>query len=110
MDSTSPLPLARQFARFAIVGLISNALLYGFYLLATHLGVQHSLAMTGVFALGILQTFGFNRNWSFNHKGSARAAMFRYVIAYAVAYVINLSAMLCWLIKRAYRTLLSKRQ
>lgn len=80
--------------RFGIVGLASNAVLYGLYVLATSLGVQHTVAMTAVFALGVLQTFVFNKRWSFAYQGPRGGAMLRYLIAYAVAYAINLAAML----------------
>jgi len=83
-----------QFARFAIVGIVSNAVLYGLYVFATHYGIEHKLAMSGLFAIGALQTFLFNRRWSFNHRGSQRRAMCRYMVAYGAAYAMNLSVML----------------
>lgn len=86
--------LTKQIVRFGIVGLVSNAVLYGLYVLATALGIQHIVAMTAVFALGVIQTFVFNKRWSFAYHGPRARAMLRYLIAYAVAYVINLSAML----------------
>lgn len=86
--------LTTQIMRFGIVGLASNAVLYGLYVLATSLGVQHTVAMTAVFALGVLQTFVFNKRWSFAYQGPRGGAMLRYLIAYAVAYAINLAAML----------------
>ena len=83
-----------QFARYAVVGLASNAIGYLLYLLITRLGVGHKTAMTGLYALGVLQTFVFNRSWSFRHRGRVAAAAIRYALAYAAGYVINLVALL----------------
>lgn len=86
--------LTTQIVRFGIVGLVSNAVLYGLYVLATGAGIQHTIAMTAVFLLGVAQTFVFNKRWSFAYHGSGSRSMLRYLVAYAGAYVINLSAML----------------
>jgi len=86
--------LTTQILRFGIVGLVSNAVLYGLYILATSMGIQHTVAMTAVFALGVLQTFVFNRRWSFAYRGPHGGAMLRYLISYAAAYAVNLTAML----------------
>ncbi|MGF6754846.1 GtrA family protein [Paraburkholderia sp. GAS42] len=85
---------ADQLVRFAIVGVASNAVLYMLYLAATEAGVEHKGAMTGVFALGILQTFLFNKNWSFRDRSTRASTFVRYMIAYSAAYGINLVAML----------------
>ena len=79
-----------QFLRFALVGLASNALLYLGYLILTGGGVGHKSAMTLLYALGVAQTFLFNRNWSFRHPGSVQCAFARYVACYAVGYLLNL--------------------
>lgn len=79
-----------QFLRYASVGLASNLLLYLAYLGLTTLGVGHKTAMTTLYITGVLMTFLANRNWSFKHQGFARTAFVRYVIAYALGYVLNL--------------------
>jgi putative flippase GtrA len=66
-----------QFLRYALVGLGSNLLLYLAYLMLTALGVEHKTAMSFVYALGVTQTFFFNRAWSFQHKGAPRRAFVR---------------------------------
>jgi putative flippase GtrA len=85
--------LTSQFLRFGIVGLVSNAVLYGLYLVATSIGIQHTVAMTVVFAIGTAQTFVFNKRWSFAYHDAHGGGFLRYLLAYAIAYVINLSAM-----------------
>ena len=85
---------SRQLARFVIVGIASNAILYVLYLAATSMGIGHKVAMTGLFALGIVQTFFFNKKWSFQHSGQNGSTFIRYLAAYCAAYGINLAAMM----------------
>lgn len=84
---------AGQFARFAIVGVVSNAVLFLLYLLMTRLGLGHKLAATLAYAVGVLQTFVFNRTWSFRHGGAGEPALGRYVAAYALGYALNMAAL-----------------
>ncbi|MBK1656435.1 GtrA family protein [Allochromatium vinosum] len=86
---------ARQFLRYALVGLGSNLSLYLAYLALTYLGVGPKLAMSLLYLVGIAQTFVFNRSWSFGHQGAMHGALIRYVASYAFGYVLNLSVL--WL-------------
>ena len=92
--------ITTQFTRFALVGLASNLILYLGYLLLTALGMGHKLAMTLLYMTGVMQTFVFNRAWSFGHRGAAGPALVRYAVAYALGYVANL-LVLIWLVDRA---------
>jgi putative flippase GtrA len=78
-----------QFTRYAVVGLVSNATLYLLYLAVTALGVAPKVAMTVLYGLIVLQTFIFNKRWSFRDRGPEGAALVRYCIAYASGYVLN---------------------
>lgn len=78
-----------QLARYAIVGLFFNTLGYLLYLAITALGMEPKLAMTLLYIIGTLQTFFFNRKWSFSHDGAAMPSLIRYLLAYASGYVIN---------------------
>lgn len=80
----------RQAIRFGVVGLSSNAVLYCLYLVLTSFGIDPKVVMTILFAIGLLQTFAFNKNWSFSHEGHVRQTFTRYMVAYGSAYFINL--------------------
>jgi putative flippase GtrA len=80
----------RQLTRFASVGIASNLLLFLGYLSLTRIGVGHKTSMTLVYCLGISATFVANRSWSFGHRGMAHSAFARYVISYALGYILNL--------------------
>jgi putative flippase GtrA len=81
---------AGQFIRYATVGLISNAVGFLLYLALTGAGMEHKLAMTLLYAVGVAQTFLFNKRWSFRHGGMHGPAFVRYCLSYGLGYVINL--------------------
>lgn len=83
-----------QLARYAIVGLLSNVLGYLLYLVITALGMEPKLAMTLLYIIGTLQTFFFNRKWTFSHDGAHQGPFIRYILSYAFGYLLNLAALL----------------
>lgn len=83
-----------QLLRYSLVGLASNLVLYFFYLGLTMAGIGHKTAMTLLYAVGVMQTFYFNRGWSFGHDGRVSTAFVRYVTAYALGYVFNLAMLM----------------
>lgn len=81
---------AGQFTRYAVVGLGSNGVLYVTYLVLTTCDFNSKLAMTLIYAIGVLQTFFFNKRWSFRHDGKRGPAFVRYCFSYAFGYIVNL--------------------
>ena len=82
-----------QLLRYTIVGLGSNVALYAGYLLATSLGMGPKMAMTLLYATGILVTFLFNRHWTFRDRGNAQGALIRYIIIYGLGYLVNFTGL-----------------
>lgn len=81
-----------QLSRYVVVGLVSNAIGYLLYiLLTTLLGVGHKTAMTLLYVIGTLQTFIFNKSWTFTHRGGTCQSLLRYLIAYGGCYILNLA-------------------
>ena len=78
-----------ELARFAVVGIISNATLYLLYLLLTLLGVGPKIAMTIAYLVGALQGFALNRRWTFADKIARMESLPRYAVAYALGYLLN---------------------
>lgn len=91
-----------QLSRYAIVGLASNLIGYLLYLLATAAGVGPKLAMTLLYGIGVLQTFVFNKRWTFGHQGGHRLAFIRYCTVYGVGYLVNFSALLFFVDRIGY--------
>jgi putative flippase GtrA len=86
---------AGQFIRYATVGLLSNAIGYILYLTLTAGGrMDPKTAMTLLYVVGVVQTFLFNKRWSFRHGGMHGPAFVRYCISYGLGYVINLLVLL----------------
>ncbi len=83
----------RQFLRYALIGLTSNAVLYAAYLALTGVGVGHKTAMTLLYVVGTLQTYIFNRRWTFLYRGRIPGSMLRYAATYAFGYLLNLTAL-----------------
>jgi len=82
-----------QFIRYVLVGLASNAVIYIAYLVLTQVGMGPKLAMSLLYCVGVLQTFVFNKKWSFLFDGAATPALVRYATVYAVGYVIQFLAL-----------------
>ena len=82
-----------QLLRYGIVGLGSNAFGYVLYLGLTALGMAPKLAMSLLYMVGVLQTFIFNKSWTFRYGGQGRAAFRRHVLLYAAGYALNLLLM-----------------
>jgi putative flippase GtrA len=86
------MPIRTQFIRYVVVGLASNAVIYLVYILLTRLGMGPKLAMSLLYGVGVLQTFVFNRKWSFQFEGASTPALIRYATLYAIGYAINFFA------------------
>lgn len=80
----------KEFLRFAVVGVISNGVLYAAYLVATAAGAAPKIAMSVLYCLGVAATFCFNKRWSFDFSGGNRGPFVRYCLSYVVGFVLNL--------------------
>lgn len=85
-----------QFLRYAVIGLLLNAALYGAYVLLTHTVMGSRAAMTVTYVSGVLLGFVLNRRITFRYRGGNAGALTRYVASYAIGYLINLAAL--WLL------------
>lgn len=85
----------RAFARFATVGIASNALLYLLYLmLADVAGAQPVVAATMAWVVGVAVSFLLNRSWTWGHTGPRAPTFVRYGLLYATAYLLNILLLL----------------
>lgn len=81
----------RELLRYGIVGVSSNTVLYGCYLLLTYYGMGHKTGATLVYVIGVLQTFLLHRRYTFGSNGSLHDAFVRYLITYLIGYVVSIS-------------------
>jgi putative flippase GtrA len=88
--------ILRQFARYAIIGLLLNAVLYCAYLLLTRTIMGCREAMTITYGAGVLIGFVLNRKITFRYDGGNAVELLRYFVSYFIGYVINWAAL--WLL------------
>ena len=82
-----------QFIRFGITGVLSNGILYLGYLGLTFSGIEPKIAMTLLFAVGIIQTFLINKKWTFKDGKNINGRFYRYLVVYGLMYGLNLLAL-----------------
>lgn len=95
-------PVIRPILRYAVVGIACNAMGYTAYLTLTSLGVPFKLAMTALYVLGICISFLGNRNWAFEHRGNVMGTAFRFGLAHAAGYLVNLALLTVFVDKLGY--------
>jgi len=79
----------KQLIRYGLVGIASNATIYGAYLLMTHHGIEPKIAMTLTYIIGVTIGFVGNRKWTFTHHGSLFRTSIRYLFAHLLGYMLN---------------------
>lgn len=82
-----------ELARYALVGLVLNAVFYAAYLLLASLLRDAEVAMTLTFSIGILCSFLANRKLTFGHRGDRLRALWRFLVCYGILYLINFVAL-----------------
>jgi putative flippase GtrA len=80
-----------QLLRYAIVGVVSNALGYMVYLLLTQAGIAPKMTVTLLYITTAALAFFGNRRLTFQSRSRFLGPALRYVIAHGIGYVINLA-------------------
>jgi putative flippase GtrA len=88
--------VTKQFARYLLVGGLSNSLAYGLYILITLVGVSPIVGMSIVYVAAGFTSFTANRGWTFQSDASLGGSAFRYIISQTLGYGTNL-VILSWL-------------
>ena len=81
-------PEIEKIIRFAMVGIASNAIGYGFYLLFTWLGVPYLIATTVLYIIGTIMGYFGNKKFTFGDTQKIHKTIFGYVLAYLGGYII----------------------
>lgn len=80
-----------QFARFVVIGVTSNALGYGLYLVITTFGVLPSHAVTIIYITSAAFAYYGNKSITFTSNSSSWSTGARYIIAQLVGYSIDIA-------------------
>jgi putative flippase GtrA len=83
-----PAPL-QKISRFIIVGVFSNGIGYGVYLLITWLGVPYKIAMTLLYCVGVTMSYVGNRKFTFASTQQIRLTLVKFIVAYVVGYALQ---------------------
>lgn len=83
----------RQFAKYCAVGLLNTAVTFGvIYLCVDVAGLNEYLAnILGYFA-GLVNSFIFNKLWTFRSHGGYRGEALRFAVGFGVCYLLQLWA------------------
>lgn len=82
----------KQIARYGLVGIASNLLLYCVYLLALRIGLTPTVSMGTSFVLGAMFSFVLNRTWTFTSQGRLHSDLIKFLIAYGAGFLFAIIA------------------
>jgi putative flippase GtrA len=86
----------RTGVRFLGVGVVNTAVGLGLiYACKWFLELGDVFANFIGYGVGIVVSFTLNRRWTFRHEGAVHSAFFRFIFVTALAYMVNLSVVLC---------------
>ncbi len=79
----------QKISRFIVVGIISNGIGYGVYLLITWLGVPYKIAMTLLYCVGVTMSYLGNKKFTFADTQAIRMTIIKFLMAYIVGYIVQ---------------------
>ena len=82
--------LSKQGFRFLMVGGINTAVGYGAYALLIFFGLQYLIANTISTIIGVINSYLWNRFFTFKSKDKALGEMARFVLVYLVSYCASM--------------------
>ena len=85
----------KQFAKYLVVGGLSNVLAYGLYLGVTSVGVSPVVGMSVIYVAASIASFTANRGWTFHSDGSLRGSALKYLLVQFLGYGTNLLILFC---------------
>ena len=81
--------------KFGIVGIANTFIgLFAIYLCKWLLGFSDALANISGYIIGFAVSFLLNRGWTFQHSGEVLPALARFIVIFALAYLLNLATVL----------------
>lgn len=92
--------LPASLIRYGIVGLVTNALLYGLFVVLIRLGLSAVLSAAVCYAFGITLSYLLNRRWSFESRASHRQDLPRFLLSHGVGFgatMVFISVLTRWL-------------
>lgn len=89
---SSALGIRLQFSRFVAVGILNTGIGLAVIFAAKALLGWNDLAANAFgYAVGLCASFVLNRAWTFRDRGRVGPALLRFLIAFGLAYLVNLA-------------------
>ena len=86
--------VVRQFVKFCIVGILNTALTLGvIFVLMRGFAVNYVLANMIGYVLGLVNSFLWNKTWTFRSTGSLGRESVAFLAVFGVSYAIQLGAL-----------------
>ncbi|MCX6016211.1 MAG: GtrA family protein [Chloroflexales bacterium] len=82
-------PKLQKTSRFIVVGVISNGIGYGVYLLITWLGVPHKIAMTLLYCVGVTMSYLGNKKFTFADTQKISMTIVKFLVVYIIGYIVQ---------------------
>lgn len=82
--------LAWELIRYGVVGLASNGLAFGIYILITYLGVAPEVTAAGIYLVGASSSYLGNYKWTFASKNHHFSTLPKFVVAHILGLSIQL--------------------
>lgn len=92
----------RQLVRYGVIGVLQNGIAYVLYLLLTWTGIDPKVVVGVTYPIAMLVSFLGNKKYTFAYKGKITGAGFRFIIAHAVSYALNLGMLYILVDKMGY--------
>ena len=84
-----------QFSKFAAVGVLNTFVgLLTIYMAKWIFSLDDVTANIIGYSVGLAVSFLLNKSWTFRHRGEVAKTALRFIIAFAIAYPINLGTVL----------------
>ncbi|MBT3538542.1 GtrA family protein [Candidatus Parcubacteria bacterium] len=82
--------LNRQFIMFVVIGSINTALGYGVYIACLYfLSMHYALALVVEYIFGIINSYIWNRRFTFRSKKQHSETFGKFVMVYVVMFLLN---------------------
>ncbi len=80
----------KSFWRYATVGIVSNASLYGLFVVLYWAGMPPPAAAAACYAIGLAVSYLMNRSWSFESRQGHGRDLPRFLLAYGLGFVATM--------------------
>lgn len=81
--------------RFVLVGVLNTIVGYGtIFILQNFVGMDYRLANAGGYALGLINSFFWNKFWTFRSKRHLKQEIIPFLIVFGICYLLNLGSLI----------------